>query len=88
MFALTAVPAFAHEGGTDFVCPVFNSNAAVGEHNPNAIMISGGDYTIIPSGAQHLSVPDQATNMDGSGTPMGTHASTGDTNYSAIWNGN
>jgi hypothetical protein len=36
LFVSTALPAFAHEGGNDFVCPVFNSDA-VGAHNPNAV---------------------------------------------------
>lgn len=76
----TAVPAFA-----DFVCPVFNSSA-VGVHNPQAVPIGGGDYSIVPSGADHLSVPDHATNMDGAGSPGGSHARPGETNYSAIWN--
>lgn len=76
----TAAPAFA-----DFVCPVFKS-ASVGQHNPNAVAIGGGDYTIIPGKADHLNVPDHATNMDGAGSPPGPHARPGDRNYSAIWN--
>ena len=83
----TAVPALAHDGGNDFVCPVFNSKSAVGEHNPNAFMIADGDYSLIPGNSGHLSVPDHATNADGSGSPGGAHASPGDPGYSAIWNG-
>ena len=81
--------------GNDFVCPVLSET--VGDHNPNADPIGGGDYTVIPAkyvppqanaaGADHLNVPDHATNMDGTGTPGGTHASPGDTDYSGIWNG-
>lgn len=85
---MLAVPgiASAHSGGNDFVCPVIVSQA-VGAHNPNAVPIGGGHYTVAPAGAQHLSVPDHATNMDGTGTPPGDHAMPGDPDYSAIWNG-
>jgi hypothetical protein len=80
----------AHEGGNDFVCPVFKS-AAVGLHNPNALPIAGGHSTLLPGKnndkANHLSVPDHATNADGTGTPPGAHAAPGDPGYSAIWNG-
>ncbi len=79
LFMLTATPAFA-----DFVCPVLNST--VGAHNPNATPIAGGDYTVAPAGAAHLNVPDHATNMDGAGSPGGTHARPGDKGYTAIWN--
>jgi hypothetical protein len=88
-----ALPALAHEGGNDFVCPVFNDNAAVGDHNPNAVMIGDGHYTVIPGlntgipRANHLDVPDQATNSDGTGSPPGPHSSPGDPDYTAIWNG-
>ena len=64
-----------------FVCPVFNS-AAVGAHNPNAVMIGGGDYSII---GPEVSVPDHATNGNGAGSPGGAHSRPGDTNYTAIW---
>jgi hypothetical protein len=94
LFVSAALPAFAHEEGNDFVCPVFKS-AAVGEHNPNAVEIGDGDYTILPGyraglgeqRADHLDVPDKATNMNGNGSPPGAHASPGDPNYTAIWNG-
>ena len=91
-FLAMAAPALANSG-TDFVCPVFNSNAAVGLKNPNAEPIGGGDFTIIPGAntgtprGNHLNVPDHATNMDGAGSPPGIHAETGDTDYTAIWNG-
>ena len=76
--------AAAHDGTTDgFVCPVFNSNA-VGEHNPNAVEIGGGDYSII---GPDVSVPFEATNDNGAGTPGGDHASPGDSTYTAIWAG-
>jgi len=64
-----------------FVCPVFNSDA-VGVHNPNAVEIGEGDYTVIES---NVNVPIHATNGDGSGTPPGPHSSPGDTDYTAIW---
>ncbi len=65
---------------------MFNSDA-VGEHNPNAIPIADGDYSIIPGNSGHLSVPDTATNADGDGSPAGDHSSPGDSDYTAIWNG-
>ena len=65
-----------------FVCPVFNPDSAVGEKNPNAVPIGGGDYTIV---GPNVSVPDQATNGGGEGTPGGEHSSPGDTDYTAIW---
>jgi hypothetical protein len=76
-----------HEGKTDgFVCPVFNENSAVGEHNPNAIGIGGGDYSLIPTGEpKTISVSVGATNGDGEGSPGGAHSSPGDTDYTAIW---
>ncbi|MBI4090932.1 MAG: hypothetical protein HY422_02825 [Candidatus Komeilibacteria bacterium] len=79
-----AAPAFAAPAElTDgFVCPVFNSDA-VGMHNPNAVQIGGGDYTII---GPTLTVPVNATNQDGAGSPGGTHAGPGDGSYSPIWN--
>ena len=81
-----ATAAFADDGGTAFVCPVFNSDA-VGEHNPNAISIADGDSSIIPGKSQGLSVPDHATNGNGAGSPGGAHSSPGDTDYTAIWHG-
>ena len=67
-----------------FVCPVFNQNSAVGEHNPNAVQIGGGDYTVLgPS----VSVPLHATNGNGAGSPGGSHSSPGDRDYTAIWSG-
>lgn len=67
-----------------FVCPVLNET--VGTHNPNAIAIGGGDYSLIPSGTPHIiSIPIHATNSDGAGSPPGAHASPGDTDYTAIW---
>lgn len=77
-----ATLAIAKPAKADFVCPVFNSDA-VGQHNPNAVQISNGDYTII---GPDVNVPDRATNMDGSGNPAGNHARPGDANYSPIWN--
>ena len=80
-----ALPAMA-AGGTDFVCPVFNANSQAGEKNPNAINIGDGTPafdTILPglnrgnSGkagtqrANHLDVPDGATNGNGTGVIHG-----------------
>jgi hypothetical protein len=80
-----------HQGnpGTDFVCPVID-NEAVGENNPIAGELgTTGTYTVVPatSQANHMNVPDQATNMGGTGVPGGPQAAPGDTDYTAIWNG-
>jgi hypothetical protein len=94
----TAVPALAHEGGNDFVCPVFNSKAIEAQggvaKNPNAFLVADGDppfYTLLPGGpdkANHLDVPDQATNMNGAGrVHLLPHSAPGDSDYTAIWNG-
>ncbi len=84
LLALLAVSlaVFSARARADFVCPVFNSDA-VGQHNPNAVPIAGGDYTII---GPDVNVPDTATNLDGSGNPAGNHAGPGDEGYSPIWN--
>jgi len=73
--------------GNDFVCPVITSEG-MGEHNPNAVPIGEGHWTVGPSTtADHLNVPDQATNGGGTGSPGGPHSEPGDTDYTAIWNG-
>lgn len=80
--------------GEDFVCPVID-NQAVGEHNPIAGELgSTGTYTVVPekSQANNLNVPDKATNGDGLGKPGETsepyaQSQPGDTDYTAIWNG-
>ena len=85
--AALMLPAFSFAAPpekTDFVCPVFNDGAAVGEKNPNAVGIADGDYTII---GPDVAVPDGATNGDGDGSPGGEHASPGDSDYTAIWSG-
>ncbi|MCR4369384.1 MAG: hypothetical protein NUV67_05770 [archaeon] len=72
------------EKTSGFVCPVFNPNSAVSEHNPNAVEIGGGDYTIV---GPNVRIPIGATNADGSGTPEGEHSMPGDSDYTAIWAG-
>jgi hypothetical protein len=67
-----------------FVCPVFNSDSTVGNHNPNAVQIGGGDYTVL---GPNVSVPVHATNGNGAGSPGGPHAAPGDTDYTALWSG-
>src|SRR5918992_3741731 len=75
----------------DFVCPVLPvSEQAKAHSNANFITISGGDTSILPGKAgdaaeSPVDVPAHATNMDGAGSPAGTHASPGDAGYSAIW---
>ena len=80
VFAIV-IAGFSAKARADFVCPVFNS-ASVGQHNPNAVQIGGGDWSII---GPNVNVPARATNMDGAGSPPGQHASPGDPGYSAIW---
>jgi len=76
-------PAFADVEKTDgFICPVFNSDSAVGAKNPNAVEIGGGDYTVL---GPDVRVPLGATNADGAGSPGGAHSAPGDSDYTAIW---
>ncbi|MBI2451967.1 hypothetical protein HYV50_02705 [Candidatus Pacearchaeota archaeon] len=84
VFSMLIVSADPVEKTEGFVCPVFNSNSAVGEHNPNAVQIGQGDYSVI---GPDVSVPVHATNGDGAGTPGGEHSSPGDSDYSAAWSG-
>lgn len=84
----TAGMASFHTGSgetTDgFVCPVFNDKASIEGHNPNAVQLPGGDFTII---GPDVSVPTTATNDDGAGSPGGDHTSPGDDTYTAVWSG-
>jgi hypothetical protein len=67
----------------DFVCPVLKVPAQAAENSPKiGPLPTAGEYTI---GGPTLSVPDQATNRDGDGSPA-DHASPGDAGYSPIWN--
>jgi hypothetical protein len=88
VFALALAPAVSFaappEKTNGFVCPVFNPNSQVAAHNPNAVEIGGGDYTII---GPNVRVPVHATNGNGSGTPGGPHSAPGDSDYTAIWSG-
>ena len=76
----------------DFVCPVLPvSENAVENSNANFITISGGDTSILPGLAgdpdeSPVDVPDHATNDNGTGSPGGSHARPGDSDYGAIWN--
>lgn len=85
---VTPLAAFAQvEKVSAFVCPVITSEA-VGAHNPQAGALGNtGDYTVVPATANNgnLMVPITATNGNGSGTPGGSHAAPGDTDYTAIW---
>lgn len=65
-----------------FVCPVIKTENVL--NSPKGAEIAGDQYTI--AGPHDLSIPIHATNADGAGTPMGYHASPGDTDYTAIWN--
>jgi hypothetical protein len=67
----------------DFVCPVLNVPAQAAENSPKIDPLpTAGEYTI---GGPTLSVPDDATNRDGTGSPA-DHASPGDPGYTPIWN--
>jgi hypothetical protein len=63
-----------------FVCPVIKTAAVL--NSPNAMMIGGGDYSII---GPTVTVPTHATNDNGAGLAGAAHASPGDANYTAIW---
>ncbi len=76
----SALPVFAVEKVDGFVCPVIKNDAVL--NSPKGGAISEGFYTI---GGPNVSVPLNATNMDGAGSPAGVHADPGDTNYTAVW---
>jgi hypothetical protein len=66
----------------DFVCPILPISGKAAE-NGKFTQLPNGDYTII---GPNVSVPDHATNQDGTGSPEGAHAGPGDDGYSPIWN--
>ena len=76
----------------DFLCPVVPiSDQGFAHTNANFALASQGDKVILPGKAgdaadSPVSVPDQATNLDGTGSAGGTHAAPGDPGYSPIWN--
>jgi hypothetical protein len=63
-----------------FVCPVISTDKVL--NSPKGSTLSEGDFTI--SGPD-VTVPTNATNGNGTGSPQGAHQSPGDPNYSAIW---
>jgi hypothetical protein len=77
---LDAVAAGGVEKADGFVCPVITTNAVL--NSPNGAAIGEGHYTIA---GPDVSVPEHATNGNGTGTPPGPHAQPGDTDYTAIW---
>ena len=87
--ALAVTAAFAApapEKVDAFVCPVLGGQAGGDQGNSDVekfFDISGGDTTII---GPEVSVPIQATNDNGAGSPGGDHASPGDPGYTPIWN--
>jgi len=91
----TAGMASSHTGGvvkeTAFVCPVFNADSQAGSKVRNRINIANGDTSILPGSTDGtprimISVPVRATNGDGAGSASGSHSTTGDKDYTAIWN--
>jgi len=81
VLSLSLVAAAPVEKSDGFVCPVITSDAA-GTHNPNAVQIGEGHYSVI---GPEVSVPTHATNGDGAGTPPGPHSQPEDPDYTAIW---
>jgi hypothetical protein len=77
---LDAVAAGGVQKVDGFVCPVITTDAVL--NSPNGAAIGEGHYTI---GGPDVSVPQHATNGNGTGTPPGPHAQPGDTDYTAIW---
>jgi hypothetical protein len=77
---LDAVAAGGAPSPTGFVCPVIGTEAVL--HAKNGIEINGA-YSII---GPDVKVPVDATNGNGSGSPAGSYASPGDSDYTAIWN--
>jgi hypothetical protein len=98
LIAAIAVTAFLVGPGAgaamaDFVCPVLPISEQAKAHataNDQFITVSGDDASILPGKAGNttdtVSVPDNATNQDGSGSPGGDHATPGESGYTAIWN--
>jgi hypothetical protein len=93
MAAFLAGPG-AGAASADFVCPVLPVSDQAKEvqlDRDHFITIGGGDTSILPGHAgkeltSPVDVPEGATNLNGDGTPPGTHASPGDPYYTAIWN--
>ena len=87
--ALAVTAAFAApapEKVDAFVCPVLGGQAGGEQGNSDVekfVGISDGDTTIL---GPEVSVPIQATNDNGAGSPGGDHASPGDQGYTPIWN--
>lgn len=79
-FLMSVSPALAADKTDAFVCPVILTDEVL--NSPLAQPIGEGHYTI--SGPD-ISVPVDATNADGLGTPPGPHSMPGDSNYTAIW---
>jgi hypothetical protein len=76
----------------DFVCPVLPISEQARAHataNDQFITINGGDASILPGKAGNttdtVNVPDHATNLDGTGSPMGDHARPGESGYTGVW---
>ena len=77
---LDSVAAGGVERVDGFVCPVITTAAVL--NSPKGAPIGEGHYTIV---GPTVSVPEHATNGNGTGTPPGPHAQPGDTSYTAIW---
>lgn len=94
--AMAAPPERAED---PFVCPVLTVNESAvshtggGEGEGHFNSIGEGEYTFGPGAAGNPetfngNVPNDATNGDGEGVPLGPRSSPGDTDYTAIWSGN
>ena len=85
LLGVVAMPTAQAVVKTDgFVCPVFNDGSQAGAKNPNAVLIGGGDFSVI---GPDVSIPINATNGNGAGSPGGAHFVPGDNDYTAIWAG-
>ena len=83
--AVLSVGPGAAAAQADFVCPVLTVPAHAADNSPKlGPLPTAGEYTISGPTLQN-GVPDQATNLDGSGSPA-DHASPGEPGYTPIWN--
>ena len=103
VFGISGVAMAApHQGnsGNDFVCPVQDSQDEHNGKDPGTTGLANnpmagplgdtGTWTVVPgtSQANNMNVPDNATNGNGTGSPGDPNQSApGDTDYTAIWNG-
>ena len=91
--ASSAVAAPPDRAEAPFVCPVLSISEQAFANSGRFDSLGNGQYTFGPGAAGSAdtfngNVPNHATNADGAGSPGGSHAAPGDTDYTAIWSGN